>query len=163
MPNWCEGKLKIRGNRENIVRFIEEGLICIENDKETEKLTQIEVFADGSMNIKINKRSGSEVNWLWIKNSQRNFIDLDDEISIKESREPNKYITILNLRGAWDIDVQALLKLSGKFKLSFKAYCFESGACFNKDIIITNGRLVKNQIIEFEDYEWECIDPTIGG
>ena len=25
MPNWCEGKLKIRGKKENILRFIKEG------------------------------------------------------------------------------------------------------------------------------------------
>jgi len=26
MPNWCEGELKIRGKKNDIIRFIEEGI-----------------------------------------------------------------------------------------------------------------------------------------
>lgn len=30
MPNWCKGKLKIRGKKENILSFIKEGTKLLE-------------------------------------------------------------------------------------------------------------------------------------
>lgn len=164
MPNWCEGKLKIRGKRENVVRFIENSLIIVKHGKEMEKIIQIDFCDDSDMVIRLNNIDGSECQYLWIKNSKRNFIDLlGDDIRIHQAEAENKYITILNIRGAWDIDIQTLIKLSKEFDLEFKTYCFECGARFNKEIEISHGYLVKNQTIKFEDYDWECIDPTIGG
>lgn len=163
MPNWCEGKLKIRGKRENIIRFIENSLIIVKHDKEMEKIIQIDFCDDSDMVIRLNNIDGSEIQYLWIKNSKRNFIDyLDTDIRICKKSD-NKHYTVLIIRGAWDIDVQTLLKISKEFDLEFKTYCFECGGEFNRDIEISHGYLVKNQTIEFEDYDWECIDPTIGG
>lgn len=31
MPNWCEGQLKIRGNREDIMSFLENELVSVDD------------------------------------------------------------------------------------------------------------------------------------
>lgn len=36
MPNWAEGTLKIRGKKENVIRFLKEGIIASPNFKMTE-------------------------------------------------------------------------------------------------------------------------------
>lgn len=36
MPNWAEGTLKIRGEKENVIRFLKEGIIAAPNFKMTE-------------------------------------------------------------------------------------------------------------------------------
>ncbi|EGQ1195633.1 hypothetical protein I2K11_002935, partial [Listeria monocytogenes] len=36
MPNWAEGTLKIRGKKENVIRFLKEGIIAAPNFKMTE-------------------------------------------------------------------------------------------------------------------------------
>ncbi|MBB5146203.1 hypothetical protein HNQ35_001404 [Cerasibacillus quisquiliarum] len=34
---------------------------------------------------------------------------------------------------------------------------------FNQDIEINKGEIIKDEEIKFDDYEWECIYPNLGG
>ena len=44
-----------------------------------------------------------------------------------------------------------------------KIYAFEAGMEFNQDIEIIKGKIIKDKEIKFENYQWECIEPNIGG
>nr|DAO85916.1 MAG TPA: hypothetical protein [Caudoviricetes sp.] len=44
-----------------------------------------------------------------------------------------------------------------------KLYAFEKGMGFNQDILIVGKEILRDNRIAFEDYNWECICPTVGG
>ena len=50
-----------------------------------------------------------------------------------------------------------------KYEVDMKLYAFEKGMEFNQDILIVSGIILRNLDIKFEDYNWECICPTVGG
>lgn len=56
-----------------------------------------------------------------------------------------------------------MVNISKKYNVDLKIYAFEKGMEFNRDIEIHKGRIIKDNKIEFKDYEWECINPLIGG
>jgi len=94
-----------------------------------------------------------------VKGSRRNFIDsktiewyLDEDILII-----NEY------QAAWAIDVLALAALSEQFGVDLKIYAFEKGMEFNQDIEIHNGAIIRNQEVKFNNYQWDCIFPNLGG
>ena len=44
-----------------------------------------------------------------------------------------------------------------------KIYGFEKGMHFNRNVEIVNAEIIKDEEINFDDYEWECICQNIGG
>ena len=44
-----------------------------------------------------------------------------------------------------------------------KIYGFEKGMQFNRDVEIVDGEILKDEEINFDDYNWECICPNMGG
>lgn len=34
---------------------------------------------------------------------------------------------------------------------------------FNQEVIIEHGEVIKDDVIEFDDYRWECPFPDLGG
>ena len=56
-----------------------------------------------------------------------------------------------------------MLEICKQYNVDMKIYAFECGVRFNQDIEIVDEKIVRNEIIKFEDYEWECINPIIGG
>lgn len=69
----------------------------------------------------------------------------------------------IDFKAAWGIDAETLRVVSEKFNIDFKIYAFECGMEFNQDIEIIKGKIIKDKQIKFNDYTWECINPTIGG
>ena len=164
MPNWCEGNLKIRGEKENIIKFLKEGTSLLEGyffPKEIE--TEIELNECNEIIIKnIDKHNGIET--LYIKGTRRNFIDpIENEIYIHNTDEEEAVICLENFKAAWGIDAEALRVISKRYDIDFKIYAFESGMEFNQDVEIIKGKIVKDEEIKFKDYVWECIEPNIGG
>lgn len=164
MPNWCKGNLKIRGEKENIIKFLKEGTSLLEGyffPKEIE--TEIELNECDEIIIKnIDKHNGIET--LYIKGTRRNFIDpIENEIYIHNTDEEEAVICLEDFKAAWGIDAEALRVISKRYDIDFKIYAFESGMEFNQDVEIIKGKIVKDEEIKFKDYVWECIEPNIGG
>lgn len=157
MPNWCEGILKIRGKKKDIIKFVEEGLQDVD-------------LLGGVINEKIilDKQQDyiqiKENNSLHIKNTRRAFVrDNYGEIYFHKTSEKDIFIICLDFKQAWDIDTEPLAEISVKFNIDFKIYAFEMGMQFNRDIEIIQGEIIKDEVIEYEDYIWDCINPHIGG
>lgn len=49
------------------------------------------------------------------------------------------------------------------YDIDIKIYAFEAGMEFNQDIEIIKGKIIKDDEIKFENYQWECIEPNLGG
>lgn len=152
MPNWCKGTLKVRGKTEDLKKFILEGLqpvtflghLCKPLEP-SEDSSWWEVSSNGT---------------LWIENTRRGFVedlyvclDSDDDINT----------ICLNSKFAWGIDATELQNTCIKYDVDMKIYAFERGMCFNQDIEIVDGSIIRDDEITFDDYEWECICPNIGG
>ena len=164
MPNWCKGNLKIRGKKENIIKFLTEGTSLLDGFWEPKEIKpEIEVNDCDEIEIKnIDKVKG--VDCLYIKGTRRHFIDpIENEIYIHNTDEKEAVICLENFKAAWGIDTEALRVISKRYSIDFKIYAFEREMEFNQDIEIIKGKFVKDEEIKFKDYVWECIEPNIGG
>lgn len=164
MPNWCEGNLKIRGKKENIIKFLEEGTSLLDGFCEPKEIKpKLEVNEYDEIEIKnINKEK--DINCLYIKGTTRYFIDpIENEIYIHHIDEDEQVIYLENFKAAWNINADELRKISETYNIDIKIYGFECGMKFNQDIEIIKGKIIKDVVITFTDYEWECIEPNIGG
>jgi len=157
MPNWIVGDLKVRGKKENIERFLLEGLSPVEFFGLSDEKVKIEKD-EWSIAISIEKSIG-----FYIHETHRHFINTK-HIEFYYPEEGGKGVLVLeNFKAAWGIDASSLAKLSKKYLIDFKILGFERGMQFNQDVEIVNGEIVKNEEIKFKDYTWECIRPHIGG
>lgn len=153
MPNWCKGYLRIMGEWEDILSFLKNDLDLPDLGEKED--IRISLYDDNSgLELEI-KNYGAH-----IRGTRRGFID-----PVYRDFEKKVPLTViaLEVRFAWDIDVEGLRKLSEERSLNFRIYAFESGMHFNRDIEIRKGKITKNDTIKFVDYEWECIDPYKGG
>ncbi len=148
MPNWCEGTLKVRGTKENLMKFILEGLHPVNflgNEEEPLKNDCGYIACESNC---------------WIEGTFRGFVtNLDVWICDVEDID----IICLETKFAWGIDAEQLLDVCKKYNVDMKIYAFERGMEFNQDIEIINGEIIKDEEIKFDDYRWKCVCPTVGG
>lgn len=73
------------------------------------------------------------------------------------------FTAALDAKFAWAADAEELSALCKKYSVDMKLYAFEKGMGFNQDILIVGKEILRDNRIAFEDYNWECICPTVGG
>lgn len=158
MPNWCKGVLKVRGTKDNILNFLQNGLQAVDICGDAAGKHTVEV--DEYDEITIDNVEGC----LWVKNTRRNFIeDICDDLYLSQYSSDTFVCAIEGFKAAWGIDAEDLAVISKEYGIDFKIYAFETGMQFNQDIEVIDGEVIKNDTIKFDNYEWECIDPFIGG
>lgn len=154
MANWICGDLKVRGTKENIKKFLIEGLIS------TGSKIRPEIIRDDTWKFSIRSNTDS----FYIKDTRRSFIEKEEiHTYINDWEDDEEGVIVLEYKSAWGIDVVGLVNLSKEFNIDFKILGFELGMEFNQDVEIIKGEVIKNEEITFDDYEWECIRPHIGG
>ena len=144
MPNWCEGYLKIRGKKEDIVNFVENEIRLVKTEN---------IFAEPEyLEIK-----------MMVNSCEYRFFVESEEISFYYYEDEVCYLT-LDVKQAWCIDVQDILvEHSKKYHVDFNIYASESGMEFEQYITVVNGELVKNEEREYTDFQFEAINPELGG
>ena len=151
MPNWSEGCLKVRGKAANVKKFILEGLKPV--DFFGKDLPKLELSDIGEVESDKN---------CWIEGTNRGFVEnLLVDFSFVEDEET--FTAVLDTKFAWAADAEELLALCKKYSVDMKLYAFEKGNEFNQDSLIVDGQILRDNRIAFEDYNWECICPTLGG
>ena len=150
MPNWCQGTLKIRGEKEDIVNFLKNGITSVGVVGDLYE----SIIEDNKLFLTVTSTHTD----FYVNNTTRGFI-IQDKIYY----DYDSNFLALHFRQAWDIDAQELSKISKTYHLDFKIYAFERGAEFNRDIEIHKGNIIRDKVIHFDDYNWECICPYIGG
>ncbi len=146
MPNWCEGTLKIRGTAKQVLAFVktafEAGEYMIEHSNDLYLFVALK-------------------NNAWLKGSKRAFCS--GYIEIGTASEDEKDVAAINFMQAWNIRTEDLLRLAQETGVDLKIYAFEQGVQFNRDIEIVDGEVIKDDVIKFDNYLWDCICPLIGG
>lgn len=151
MPNWSKGCLKVRGKAVNVKKFILEGLRPVDFLGNTLPKLELSDFGD----VESDKNC-------WIEGTTRGFVEnLNVDFSFVEDDEI--FTAMLDEKFAWGADAEELLALCKKYSIDMKLYAFEKGMEFNQDILIVDGEIRRDEEIKFEDYDWECICPTVGG
>ena len=79
------------------------------------------------------------------------------------SEDDETFTATLDAKFAWAADAEELSALCKKYSVDMKLYAFEKGMGFNQDILIVGKEILRDNRIAFEDYNWECICPTVGG
>lgn len=151
MPNWCEGSLKVRGTKENITKFILEGL------------HPVNVIGDLKEKLSLNEYGDVQSKeTCWIENTRRGFVEGVD-IYLSEFEDEGTCIAVFESKFAWRIDAKQLLQTCVKYHVDMKIHAFEMGMEFNQVIEIVDNKIVKDEELHFEDYQWDCICPEVGG
>lgn len=144
MPNWVEGTFKVRGTLSDVERFVRENMLD----------TIISITkSEGDLELELSGEA-------YIKDSNRMFIYPGYYYSFDKN---GKNTLTLQFKAAWRVHIDPFVKMSKDYDVDIKIYGFEKGSEFNQDIVIVNGEVIKNDIITFNDYQWECPFPDLGG
>lgn len=167
MPNWIEGTMKLRGRRADIKRFFDE---------------QVEPSADFNGSKKDKKEvviDNSCEDYLWylfsdephIVGTRRMFIT-DDSTEM----QTDKGVCCFDVKQAWSFnslpdnsDIDNLKEIADKFNVDIRLYGIECGMHFIHEVMVfhrdKNGkrRNTIENVIQFDDWDWECPFPNMGG
>ena len=155
MPNWCEGTLKIRGTFEQLRNFVLNGLEPV-TDRGQKR--QMEITDDEPQYLFI--KNGCES--LYIKGSRRHFCE-PKYIEIDADNEGKVIVLLTPMKAAWEISSQNLLNASKEFNVDMKIQGFEKGMEFSQLIEIVGGEIIQDKKIEYENWDWDCPCPALGG
>lgn len=150
MPNWCAGDLRVRGTKENLIKFLLDGLNPIKN------------ICNELEPLKINENGEICGDTCHIKGTHRGFVKGLD-IYVDDLENEGKSTIVLSVEFAWSIKPQDLLNVCREYGVDMKIHAFERGMQFNQIIEIIDSEITKEAEIRFKDYEWDCICPNVGG
>lgn len=163
MPNWCIGNLKIRGTVANIMRFLNCGIYgyqfrLIDNRKILVTKKKVDPYViDLTEGFQFYVQYGNILNTEIYIEPENIFTE------ILESKEDKQVIVLMKLKCSWRFPTSNFRNLSEDYQIDFAFYGFEKGDCFNQDVEIIKGLVIKDNLITSKDYYWECISPTLGG
>lgn len=148
MPNWCEGWVKFRGSKENLMKFIQSEF----NGSEPE-------FDGDELMPNIPDR------YIFLNSLRRAYVDgnkdCDDYIYFDDN---DIGIFVIKIKHAWSVTGQGYPELAEKYKLDIRGKCYECGMNFAEEFEYkSNGVQTLYEVHKFEDYTWECECPTLGG
>lgn len=150
MPNWCEGWVKFRGSKEDLIKFI---------TNEFKGANPEMCFSD--LIPYIPERT------VFLKSLYRSCVYSDDVEEANDSiilNEEGIGIFIVKIHHAWSVAGQGYVELAKKYNLDIKGKCYERGMEFVEEFEINNkGEVVLYKEHKFKDYYWECECPTLGG
>ena len=152
MPNWCEGTMKVRGNHKDIVRFFKEG---------------IEPFKDDfyESDVRISEGKGwceiSIIGEPYIKETRRAFAGSGE--MYLDTYDESEQVVFCEIRQAWHFDPDAYAVLSKEYGVDFRLHGFECGMQFEQIIEVVDGLVTIDRVNTYDDWDWECPMPGLGG
>lgn len=158
MPNWIEGTMKLRGKREDIKRFLDNEL-----DPSTwvgEQQSIEEQVENNSCDDYLEYSFHHEPH---IKGTRRAFIT--DDYLYMEGEEGS---VCLDIKQAWSFGDDKELELwknnAHKYNIDIKLFGIERGMEFCQEVIaLRSAERVVNNVIQYEDWDWDCPFPNMGG
>ena len=155
MANMIEGTLKFRGTRENIEKFMSEGLGVLGHYEGRKSLSDFLIDDSDEDGIEYFVRNDS----IWVKGIAA-YISEGQYYTFT-----NKDILILclNLEEKWGFESDRWLEISQKYNLDIRLYGIEKGMQFCQEVIIVDGKIEKDHTWKYDDWDWECPFPKMGG
>ena len=131
MPNWCEGYLKIRGKKKDLINFIENEIVLIKRESIISEPQYIDVkMKDTGMDCSF-KYNKSFKEFLYLKDTRRFFVESEEISFYYDDYEDEVCYLTLDIKQAWGIIIQPLLiEHSKKYSLDFNIFASECGMEF---------------------------------
>ena len=150
MPNWCEGWVKFRGTKDDLINFITNEF----NGSKPEIR-----FSDLEPNI--------PERLVFLNSLERSCMysgDIEEANGSIMFSESGTGVFIAKIRHAWSVSGQGYVELAKKYNIDIKGKCYEKGMEFVEEFEINNnGEVVLYNEYDLADYYWECECPTLGG
>lgn len=161
MPNWCSGFMKIRGKKQDILDFFKNEVTILTCEKNFSLTTSEAVFEKDEYEFAYSLKKAKNQKW-YLRNSYRFFFE-DKEIYFEDDEQEIFYLN-LEIQQAWGIDVGGLLtNHSKKYNIDFNIYASECGMQFEQYITIVDGKVIRDDVIKYDDFGFEAINPSLGG
>ena len=162
MPNWIEGTMKLRGKKENIRRFFLEGVEPHVGWEGNYK----ECIRDCTDELEIRFEFEAEP---WIIDTRRAFITSDYVcLDLEDGKEDG--VACVNIKQAWSFEARGRedrrkwQAIAEKYDLDIRLFGIEQGGQFAQELIcFRDGERTIGKYIEYEDWDWECPFPRMGG
>lgn len=167
MPNWIEGTLKVRGKIENVKRFFFEGLNYYGNCTGFEA-DPVPDAKESWMEIVDNKEYG----YYYIdfdvephvEGTNRAFVFADRDHPLYYEEEWNEpAVAVMKVRQAWGFREEEWSEISKRFDVDIRLFGIERGMEFCREIEIIKGKVTMSKRTEYENWDWECPFPYLGG
>lgn len=172
MPNWIEGTMKLRGKMSDIKRFFDEGIELSGILKEQNKQRGDYIKENCLENELYYEIVGDTPH---VIGTHRMFIAEGDYYLYKNDNDNN--VMVLGVQQAWTftgrsggVDEKALVDIADKYNLDIRLYGIEQGMEFCQEVIVHHkradeekGEIVVDSFIKYEDWDWECPFPRMGG
>lgn len=164
MPNWCEGVIKVRGKKNDVISFLENEILKMQytalfQEPKSENIKMEDVGYGYAYQLNDDKKE-----YFYLNNSTRCFIEQNKiEIYIYSDTDENETYVTLKFKQAWDVEEDLLEKLSEKYNIDFNIYASERGMEFERYITIIKGEFTRNEIKKYDDFYFEAINPELGG
>jgi len=130
MANWCEGKLKVTGKQEDIKRFMMNGL------------EPVDYFGYTREPLKIDRVGCIQDLRCWIKGTDRGFLN---NINVIFDGNDNQVVTYdFDAEFAYSASPEELLEIAREYNLGIEFHGIEECAQYQQDIVIADGKIVKN-------------------
>lgn len=156
MPNWIEGTMKLRGEKNDIKRFFLEGLNFY--DKPVAECIKISYEDEDGFEVEL---IGKEVNPHLnphIFGTHRAFVIESETIYVYNGN------ACFNIQQAWDFLTENFVELAKTYNLAIRLFGIERGMEFAREIEISKtGDVVIDKKITYDDFVWECPFPNLGG
>ena len=170
MPNWIQGTFRARGSKENIIRFIREGIKPSSwAGKDDEIEMELKEYEEDYITAKWTLKSGNETDypeWLHIDGTERHFLKPDDygEFDIHQTDSKTDFIMVVSFKAAWGINIDQMGEVAKKYEIDIRMNGYERGMEFEQTIEVTRkGYVLTKALISYPDYQWECPMPLLGG
>lgn len=164
MPNWCEGNIRMRGKKEDILNLLRNEIVYCVRDWETRKtiLHPIVVETNEIDDIRIKSSIDDPRGWYYIKGSKRAFLDNIQPAEFLEL-EDTWYIIFECFKQAWALSAEDFVEVSKKYNVDIHIFGWERGMEFTQEVEILNGVITKNESKDYPDWLWDCDMPYLGG
>lgn len=156
MPNWCEGTLKVRGTIKDLKDFVLNGLLPVNPIGGMKEPLALDSESETSFYI------FGITDTLYIKGTRRAFCE-PDYIEVSSDEPNDKTILTMPFKQAWAILSDNLLEVCKEFNVDMKIQGFEQGMRFSQIVEIVNGEIAQDEEIKYDDWEWDCPCPDMGG
>lgn len=172
MPNWVEGTFRARGKKDNIKKFIMEGLSPVSYFEKEEKISKEITCEENNsffVRFKITEKETGKykkyVKSLSIEGTRKHFIDdlFCGEINVYENKNKESQFCC-PFKSAWAIDTEKIKEIAKKYKIDIRVNGYECGTEFEYVFEVSRkGIIEEDSFIKYDDYAWQCPMPLLGG
>ncbi len=165
MPNWCEGNLRIRGTKKNIENFLKNEIVYVVQDKNEfgNYIEKTPNFEEVEHYLTIYDYNAHDA--YYIRNTRRNFFFTNQiEIYWPDEEDNGETIIVLdNYNVAWSFKEQGWAEHATRYNLDFRMFGFERGGQFSQIMTVARNGDLNIETKEYNDWNWECPFPNMGG